>query len=222
MSWATGLADGRSRASRSIVFPSSRRRGVSPASYTANRMLDEPPLMVSTQRFIDLISHQYDRQAGPPPVCKRRRGPAARCGIIGRHSRSRPPCRLTPSSGSITARPASSTFIPTPPMRPRSSRHSTTCTGIRKGVASRPGIPDDVAQIFCRGGKDARGCRCPPDRRPLVRPSSNSSNTCRSTTGARVESRWRRISGPSDRRRDCRAREGLLRGERPHGIGRHG
>ena len=29
------------------IFPSSRRRSVSPASYTANRMLDEPPLIVS-------------------------------------------------------------------------------------------------------------------------------------------------------------------------------
>ena len=31
------------------IFPLSRRRSVSPASYTANRMLDEPPLIVRTQ-----------------------------------------------------------------------------------------------------------------------------------------------------------------------------
>ncbi|MGK2942588.1 MAG: hypothetical protein ACSLFJ_13060 [Immundisolibacter sp.] len=37
------------------IFPSSRRRGVSLASYIANRMLDEPPLIVRMQGNGELI-----------------------------------------------------------------------------------------------------------------------------------------------------------------------
>jgi hypothetical protein len=37
------------------TFPSSRRRGVSPTSYTANLMLDEPPLIERTEGTPDFM-----------------------------------------------------------------------------------------------------------------------------------------------------------------------
>jgi hypothetical protein len=45
-----------------IDLSSSRRRGVSPASYTANRMLDEPLLIVRMQDDADVTDRRLSRR----------------------------------------------------------------------------------------------------------------------------------------------------------------
>jgi hypothetical protein len=48
------------------IFPARPRRGVRPASYTANRMLDEPPLIVRIRALAVLITPKtrYERFPG--------------------------------------------------------------------------------------------------------------------------------------------------------------